>query len=142
MTIEQAKAIPGYQRYRLRKKGIDVPFIPHKKGYTQTPEHVENRKRSGKENHGWLGDRVSEKGGRTRALRLFPKVGPCVLCGAKKSERHHIDGNTANNVPENILILCRRCHMKNDGRLEQFRELAFKVQPMGVKARWDNHKKS
>lgn len=38
-------------------------------------------------------------------------------------DRHHRDGNVGNNEPENIVILCRRCHMLIDGRLDAFREL-------------------
>ena len=40
-----------------------------------------------------------------------PKV--CEKCGSTKSiDVHHIDGNYNNNTPENLIILCRSCHMK------------------------------
>jgi hypothetical protein len=55
--------------------------------------------------------------GRSRAKRLFPAIGCCEKCGKSKTERHHRDGNTINNDPSNIAILCRRCHMIEDGRL-------------------------
>ena len=74
-------------RYRARKRGENVPEIPRKRGYKQTPEHVEKRKRFGPDHHA-------------------------------RAERHHIDGNTANNKPGNIAFLCRRCHMREDGRLD------------------------
>ena len=83
----------------------------------QTAEHVEKRKRIGAAHYAWQGDAVSEKGGRKRALRLFPEIGPCVRCGNAKAERHHKDGDTANNAPSNIEALCRRCHMWDDGRM-------------------------
>lgn len=35
-------------------------------------------------------------------------------------ERHHADGDPFNNARENIMTVCRRCHMTIDGRLEQF----------------------
>lgn len=95
-----------------------------KKGYKQTAEHIAKRKRFGKDHHNWKGDAVSVKGGRTRALRAFPIIPPCVWCGSKKSERHHRDGNTANNSPKNIVPMCRKCHMNADGRLKSFRENA------------------
>ena len=110
------------QRYRLRQKGIDVPFKPQRSGFTQTLEHVEKRKRTGAEHYAWQADAVSEKGGRKRALRLYPEIGPCIKCGATKAERHHKDGNTANNAPENIEGLCRRCHMEADGRMEKAKQ--------------------
>lgn len=53
------------------------------------------------------------------------------------TSRHHRDGNTANNKTENIIFLCRKCHMKEDGRLEQFIELARKNQPKAIIARWN-----
>ena len=36
-------------------------------------------------------------------------------CGAR-AERHHKDGNTKNNAPENIEFLCHRHHTITDGR--------------------------
>jgi len=67
----------------------------------------------------WKGDNVERPAaGRLRALRLYPHLPPC-QCGGK-SERHHKDGNTLNNAPDNIEFKCRRCHMRDDGRLEAF----------------------
>jgi len=63
----------------------------------------------------WMGDGVSKNGGRKRARRLFG-LGLCEKCGEKATDRHHKDDNTANNCPENIAILCRKCHMAVDGR--------------------------
>ena len=110
------------RRYRAKKRGESIEVLPlgPKKGYKQSADHVEKRKRFGVEHANWIGDDVSEKGGRTRAIRMFADIGPCVSCGCEKSERHHVDGNTANNEPENIVILCRRCHMETDGRLARF----------------------
>lgn len=117
------EGLSKYQRYRLRKKGVAVPFLPlGPHGYKQKPEHVEKRKRTGAEHHSWLGDGVSERGGRTRALRTYPDIGSCSKCGAPKAERHHKDQNTANNDPSNIEILCRRCHMQIDGRMEKAKQ--------------------
>ena len=126
ITLEEAKLLTRTQRYRLRKKGVIVPAIPARSGFTQSAEHIEKRKRFGPSHHAWLGDSVSEKGGRTRALRAYPDIGCCVRCGSQRSERHHRDGNTANNSPENVVALCRKCHMSEDGRLDKFMELACK----------------
>ena len=99
------------QRHRLRKKGINIPRKPMPKGYKQAPEHVAKRKRPADASRHWLGDQVSKRGGRTRALRTYRNIGPCAECGATKAERHHNDENPANNESGNITILCRRCHM-------------------------------
>ncbi len=74
----------------------------------------------GAEHFNWKGDNITAHSGRGRALKLFKNIGPCCNCGAEKSERHHIDGNTLNNSPENIKILCRRCHQIEDGRIKKF----------------------
>lgn len=116
------------RRYRARKRGEQVPWQPRPRGYKQTPQHIQNRADAirGENHYGWQGDDVSERGGRARALRAYPNIGPCEKCGAAKSERHHKDGNTANNNPANIEILCRRCHMTEDGRLDAVRRTPFK----------------
>jgi hypothetical protein len=54
----------------------------------------------------------------------------CDRCGKPGRDRHHRDGNTLNNEPENIECLCRRCHMEIDGRLARFPTL-----PKAAKAR-------
>ena len=116
------------------KKGKSGP----KAGYRQTEEHIKKRIRFGEDHANWVGDSISEKAGRGRAQRKYKQIGPCVLCGNEKSERHHIDGNTANNEAENILIVCRRCHMKTDGRLSEFTALAIANQKVAVAKRWIN----
>src|SRR6185369_12100838 len=106
-----------------------------KPGYKQSAEHVQKRKRFGPEHRNWKGDSVTTKGGRTRAIRKFPSIPKCA-CG-KLAERHHKDGNTANNDKSNIAFVCRRCHMQEDGRLARFRKLARENQPKAVAARWN-----
>lgn len=92
-------------------------------GYKQTPEHIAAKSRFGDAHHGWKGENITRRSGRSRALRLYPTIGPCVLCGDPKSERHHMDDDTTNNTPENILPLCRKCHMSSDGRLAKVKEV-------------------
>ncbi len=113
----------------------DRPGPP--KGYKQSPDHIAKRKRFGEEHHSWIGDRAIPKSGRSRAVRKFDKS-PCERCGEliKRVDRHHKDGNTLNNTPENIEYLCRKCHMEEDGRLDNFKELAKANQPKAVLARW------
>jgi hypothetical protein len=60
--------------------------------------------------------------GRYEARKLYALGGPCQRCSAAPAvDRHHKDGNTRNNSPDNIALLCRRCHMTEDGRLERFK---------------------
>ena len=72
----------------------------------------------GEKNHNWKGDKAGKNMGHIRAIKKFPKQ-PCEVCSNDHSERHHIDGNTLNNSPENIKFLCRKHHMELDGRLKQ-----------------------
>jgi hypothetical protein len=121
------------RRYRARKRGEHAPKlrcgVP--KGYKQTPEHIAKRTRCGKDHHAWKAGEVSPKLGRKRALHAYPESQPCEKCGNKKTDRHHIDGDTSNNSKGNIAWLCRRCHMKEDGRLVAFTKLAIANQQNG-----------
>lgn len=76
-----------------------------------------------------LGDdrRKHRARGHKKALRLFPKISPCVKCGDEKSERHHIDDDPHNNVPENIMPLCRRCHTLEHGKRPSREAIALGV---------------
>lgn len=87
------------------------------------------------EHPSWIGGAVSTRGGRSRARRKFAPR-PCEVCGATRVDRHHKDGDTANNSQANIAFLCRRHHMEADGRLEKAREQMRAIQPLGVEARW------
>lgn len=55
--------------------------------------------------------------GRRHAQRMFSAVGErCEDCGtAERLHRHHLDGNTAHNVRENIAFLCVVCHARRHG---------------------------
>ena len=100
-----------------------------RKGYKQTPEHIQNRLKFGKEHPNWKGDEITERSGRSRAKAMYPEIGPCVECGSVNAERHHNDENTRNNSPDNIIPLCRDCHTKRHPRS---RERIHKMQSLGV----------
>lgn len=112
----------------IKERGKPGP----KPGFKQSAAHIEKRKRWGADHHAWVGDAVTPKGGRHRAKRLYPDIGPCQKCGDPKAERHHIDENTANNAPENIAILCRGCHVGE--HIDAFREVARRNQPAACAA--------
>lgn len=68
----------------------------------------------GKNNHQWKQDSndLTNSGGHVRAISTFP-ARMCWGCAANDVsilERHHLDKNPKNNTPENVLILCQRCH--------------------------------
>ena len=112
---KKARHAAAQSRYLARKRGENVPL--HKMGPPKGRPLGERTPR-------WKGESVSDRGGRSRALRMYPEAGTCSVCGGENAERHHIDENTANNIPENIAFLCRRCHMAGDGRLEAFIAMA------------------
>lgn len=125
LSVDEARKLTSQKRQWLRWHGVDVPlFHAHKKGYKQSRDHILKRMRYGEDHHMRKGDNVSPGGGRQRARRMYKNIGPCVKCGSEKSERHHVNGNTFDNSPENIQLLCRKCHINTDGRAELLRELA------------------
>lgn len=78
---------------------------------------------AGPNNVQWKGDGARDETKRSRAAN--PPIGErrCA-CGAPGYDRHHIDGDTGNNTPENLRVTCRTCHMLEDGRLERLKALA------------------
>ena len=75
----------------------------------------------------WKGDKTTKPHtGRQRARKLFCLKQRCELCPARAVERHHKDGNPFNNKRRNIQSLCRRCHMKADGRLAKLQQMQKK----------------
>lgn len=70
--------------------------------------------KSGEKSPSWKGDKVATKdAGRIRARKLYE-------C-PKGMERHHIDGNSLNNSPENMMFLTRKEHEMLDGRFEKLK---------------------
>lgn len=59
----------------------------------------------------WKGDEAKEAAIRGRLKRRMPVP--------KGFDRHHIDGDGQNSDPSNILILTRREHMIEDGRMNR-----------------------
>ena len=104
---------------RLRAPLCSLPVVgrSHRQG-NRVSESRSIGKYSGPLHHKWRGDAASNQAKRTRARIRFV-LGSCERCGERAVDRHHRDGNTGNNIPENISALCRRCHMVVDGRLER-----------------------
>lgn len=67
--------------------------------------------RRGEKHPLWKGDHARKNQGRGRARYWNPRQ-PCQVCGAEKSELHHVDGNTLNNEQSNLMHLCRPHHRR------------------------------
>lgn len=63
------------------------------------------------------------KAGRARARRLYPNNAPCEVCGKPNAQRHHVDGNTQNNLPINIRRLCPKHHIHAD-RMDHMKKIS------------------
>jgi hypothetical protein len=59
--------------------------------------------------------------------RIMKDINCCENCGRKyKLEVHHKDGNQKNNNRDNLMKVCRRCHMLIDGRLFTYNKNSWK----------------
>ncbi len=90
------------------KKGMPMPFA---RGHGSR----------GERNSQWKGELCDLISGRHRAARKFT-INLCEKCLQKAIDRHHKDNNVRNNDRSNLLFLCRKCHMKVDGRLTKLIE--------------------
>ena len=62
----------------------------------------------GKKNGQWKGG-INERYYRRIAFETYPHY--CAVCGLRgKLEVHHKDKNRKNNSPENLMIVCPKCH--------------------------------
>jgi hypothetical protein len=76
----------------------------------------------GEEASRWMGDNAKPESikvrGRRIARMLYEKPEFCEACtnplGSRGWARHHIDGNTANNDRDNIMLVCQSCHVSLD----------------------------
>lgn len=66
----------------------------------------------GADRHNWKGDGAKKHSKSYRAIRRY-SLRECERCGAPGELRHHKDENVGNNEPENIEILCRKCHQQH-----------------------------
>ena len=83
------------------------------------------------EHHFWKGSGATDASKRSRTIRRFEisandncqncKVVPAV-------ERYHLDGQLDNIDPENIILVCRRCCMELDGRLDELKSIDHSYQ--------------
>ena len=101
----------------LHRRKSTICRVAHRLGLTDTKRRKRTILRS-EASPNWKANLATTESKRIRARKLY-SLGPCVKCGKSATDRHHIDGNTGNNHRSNIRILCRRCHMQEDGRLSR-----------------------
>ncbi len=92
--------------------------------------------RMGAKHHNWKGSNALKQAGNRRARRLFKLGSACVDCGKPPKHRHHVDENPLNNNPENVISLCRRCHLVRHGMLDKL--AAFREANRGTIPRGNN----
>ena len=99
-------------------------------GRKQTKESNEKNRLThlGKKNSQWKGRNIKHIDTARKRARHWYNKKPCEICGNSNSEIHHKDNNPLNNDIANIQWLCRKHHMRIDGRskrvlanLKQFR---------------------
>ena len=77
----------------------------------------------GNKNPMWKGDKVGIKGLHIRIKNLKPKPKFCVRCKKNKPyDLSNISGKYKRDIKD-FEWLCRRCHMKSDGRLKKFKKM-------------------
>ncbi len=82
-----------------------------------------NKGRELENNSNWKGNCARDETKRARIARRVI-MSDCENCGHKGYDRHNKSGDLNNYLSENFMILCRKCCMEKDGRLESFKELA------------------
>ena len=94
---------------------------------------------SGERNHRWVGDRVTEGGGRARLHRRDSAMGKTCPCGAEAEHMHHVDRDPRNNLDNNIEFLCVACHKArhSDSVKISWLDEIVSIEPCGIEETYD-----
>ena len=94
---------------------------------------------SGERNHRWVGDRVTERGGRARLHRRDSAMGKTCPCGAEAEHMHHVDRDPRNNLDNNIEFLCVACHKArhSDSIKISWLDEIVSIEPCGIEETYD-----
>ena len=94
---------------------------------------------SGGSNHRWVGDRVTESGGRSRLHRRDSARGKTCPCGAEAEHMHHVDRDPRNNLDDNIEFLCVACHKArhSDSVKISWLDEIVSIEPCGIEETYD-----
>lgn len=64
---------------------------------------------------------------------IYGKERKCEICGSTTNvDVHHIDGNFSNNNIDNLMLLCRSCHMKAHRNVSKCKYCDNKVKAHGL----------
>lgn len=111
----------GKCHYYSKRYGFSDPkMMINRVGWNRRNNHNSNGHTLIK-HHFWKGNKAGPEAKRQRAVRRI-KMDLCELCGKPGMDRHHFDSDLDNLKFNNIHILCRKCHMKVDGRQQKLRE--------------------
>lgn len=136
---QRKKIIEGMADPRVRKKiseskkGKPSPKrgVPLSKEQKIKVSKSRLGKYTGEDNHFWQGGVSKETYGADwhetlrRAIRERDNY-TCRLCGKQQGDRafdvHHIDYNKKNCAPNNLITLCRSCHLKTNFNREKHKD--------------------
>ena len=113
-------------REAARRREADPEYRRRKLERMRSPEYRNHAREAklGPSNPNWKGDALTDKdSGRSRARSVYTewRGGPCKDCSQPSLDLHHEDSDPLNNAPQNIIPLCRTCHMRRDGRFANLR---------------------
>lgn len=116
-----------------RNKAVRAAFARNDPDRYRAHQSKAGSGRTGEKSPRWKGDQAQPHSGRHRAQKLYPLTA-CAACGAKNGEaelhRHHIDENTLNNAPSNVVILCVPCHAAAHNGAYQWFAQAIAAEPV------------
>lgn len=125
-----AKARKGKLAWNSGKKGLQQGTWKNKHLPDEMKKQISKTltgKYIGENACNWKGGKSTELYGTEWNIRLKRIIrdrdhNTCQLCGKYKSELseeltvHHIDYDKKNNTVDNLISLCRKCHMRTNGR--------------------------
>jgi len=128
----------------MNKPEIKKKFLEANRAFHKNPEYrkkmSENRK--GEKNPNWKGDNVSISALHSWIKDHKPKPNFCEICNKKtdKLDCANISGEYKRDIND-FQWICRKCHMKNDGRLEKVILRNINVLPYSDEIR-EKHRKN
>ena len=118
-------------------KCLNCPYIyrPFKKKWERRLEYYKSYNKShkkyqatgrlylvGKERWSWKNGLSAVRNKEGSIRKQMSQI--CELCDKLTYDIHHKDGNLKNNKLENLMALCRKCHMKLDKRIFNLKQYA------------------
>jgi hypothetical protein len=108
---------PKYNSQKYCSYNCSAKATNNAKGKKWTLESRYNRKKSG--NPSWKGNKVGYSGVHTWIKRNWERKGICELCGSNRYVDWHNKDKKYTRNRNDWEELCRKCHMKEDGRINK-----------------------